>query len=701
MGNQYYLIGLIQRRGATIIRFVIGTILLIILMSMFFITKLRAEITFTRITSDITVTDGGTSAGVSWGDYDNDGNVDLFVTNWYYGNNFLYLNSDAAIFEKITAGSIVNEGGALRCSGPIWGDIDNNGFPDMYVSIQATTPNFFYLNNGDSTFTKVVTGDLVTDAGSSFSCAWGDYDNDGYIDLVVANAENQPNCLYRNNGDSTFTKILEEPFLSDGGNSRGISWGDYDNDGLLDLFIANTAPEPDYLYHNDGDGSFTKVSGDPVTDAFTYSHGGNWGDYDNDGFLDLFVAVGPYTSANLNCLYHNNGDGSFTEVASGPVVSAYNRAGNGIWGDFDNDGDLDLFVTSYYEHCLLYENDGAGGFTRITEGTIVTINEYSSGNAAADYDNDGDLDLFLANWENDDNILYRNDTEGNNWVRIRLIGTLSNRSAIGARVRIRATINSTSVWQLREIITNNGHRSQSALEAHFGLGNAANIDSVLVEWPSGTIDTLVNLSPNLFYRITEGTSTFCSDQDSDGDGFSDNEGGQCPLDNCPGKYNIEQTNSDEDGLGDACDNCPNDSNIDQADEDKDGVGDVCDNCLDQVNPDQTDTDHDSVGDVCDNCPEVYNPDQADANGNDIGDACDWICGDANGDRAVNIGDVVYLANHVFRNGECVINPPIGCPPDPYDAGDVNCDGSVNIGDAVYLGNVIFRPGAPDPCAPCP
>jgi hypothetical protein len=601
-----------------------------------------SEITFTRITSGIEVEDGGTSAGVAWGDYNNDGYDDLFVANWFYQNHYLYLNNGDATFTKITSGDIVNWGVGYRGSGPCWGDYDNNGFLDLYIGNQANTFNFLYQNNGDSTFDRITEGAVATDLGTAYSTAWADYDNDGFLDLFVPNSVDQLNFLYHNNGDNTFSVITDEAFTTVAGYSQGASWCDYDNDGDVDLHVGNTFNQLDFLYNNNGDGTFTRIENDPVVLINGYTHGGSWGDYDNDGFFDLYVANGPYGPPGaLGRLYHNNGNGSFTEVVVPPINTNLASGGNAVWGDYDNDGDLDLFVTNYYSPCFLYENDGTGNFTQITTGEIATFAEYSSGCAASDYDNDGDLDLFLANWENHNNLLYRNDTEGNNWVKFRLVGVISNSKAIGAKVRIKATIGSSPVWQVREIRTNNSHRSQSSLHVCFGLGDAAIIDSVLIEWPSGLADTMENVTPNIFYVMLEGQNVLSSDVDSDGDGLPD-EAGIYPVDNCLNKYN----------------------------------------------PDQTDSDGDEIGDACDNCPEDYNPDQADFDDNGIGDACDLICGDVNLDETVNIKDITDLIKYKYKGGS---------GPNPHECiGDVNNDDVVNIKDITGLIKYKYKGGvSPD------
>ncbi len=262
-----------------------------------------------------------------------------------------------------------------------------------------------------------------------------------------------------------------------------------------------------------GAASFEKITtGALVTDR-AISWGASWGDYDNDGDLDVFVAN---FSGQNNALYRNDGNGAFTKITDGIIVSDGGFSASTGWGDYDNDGDLDLFVTNAFANVqvknYLYRNDlmetGAATFEKVTTGDHVNDLGWSYGFSWGDYDRDGDLDIFVARTFNEaqNNAFYRNNGNSNHWLEINGVGTTSNRSAIGAKLHVKATIAGAPVWQRRDIEGQSGYCNQN-LQAHFGLGAASVIDSLKVQWPSGKIDILTNLKADTAMTITESPST--------------------------------------------------------------------------------------------------------------------------------------------------------------------------------------------------
>jgi hypothetical protein len=449
---------------------------------------LTIDPTFSKITTGSIVKDGGDSTGVAWGDYDGDGYLDLFVSNFGTPRNFLYRNQGDGSFARITSGAIATDD--PNSEGCVWGDYDNDGDSDLFVAVGLSGNDLLYQNDGTGTFSKVTIGSIVSSGGSSRGAAWGDYDNDGFIDLFASNERGQNNFLFHNNGGGSFTNVTGGTIVTDGGNSAGCAWGDYDNDGFLDLFVPNNN-ENNFLYHNNHDGTFTKInSGRIVTDGGS-SLGAAWGDYDNDGFLDLFVA----NANQRNFLYRNNADGTFTRIMSGSIVTDVGYSWGAAWADYDNDGFLDLFVANGPpsgpgQNDFLYHNNGDGTFTKITTGSLVNDGAIGDGCAWGDYDNDGFLDLFVTNLNGQNNLLYRNNGNSNQWLIVRCAGRISNRAGIGAKVRVKATINGEPRWQMREISGGSGYASQNAPYAHFGLGDATRAELVRIEWPSGIVQQL-------------------------------------------------------------------------------------------------------------------------------------------------------------------------------------------------------------------
>ena len=468
---------------------------------------------FTRITEGPLVNDDRYSEGSAWGDIDNDCLLDVFVPDAFVErSNLLFLNNGDGTFTEVTEGPVVTDIG--RSSGCSFGDLDNDGDLDLFVQNWEGMSSHLYLNDGDGTFTRVTSGQIVNDGGWSFNSSVVDYDNDGNLDIYVDNGTFtsfvECNFLYNGNGDGTFTKVTEGEPVTDAEHSLSSSWCDFDNDGDQDLFTANSrpfqgVPLANFLYLNNGNGTFTRLtSGIVVTDIGT-STGGSWGDYDNDGDFDLFVAN---WGGENNQLYRNDGDGTFSRVTTGSIVNDGGSSVSGAWGDYDNDGHLDLSVTNdWNENNFLYHNNGDGTFTRIVTGDIVNNGGRSNGATWSDYNNDGYLDMFVPNGQDppQSNFLYMNNgLSGNGWVNIRFVGTVSNASAIGSRVMAGAVLVDTLVWQHREVSGHQGFNAQETFNVELGLGSSAVLDSLVVMWPSGIVETYAGLDSNEFYLAIEG-----------------------------------------------------------------------------------------------------------------------------------------------------------------------------------------------------
>src|SRR6266699_3903222 len=424
-------------------------------------------------------------------------------------------------------------------------DYNSDGWPDIYFigggdlhgrGIPAR--NALYRNNGDGTFTDVTDAAGVPGTGFGLGCVWGDYDNDGRPDLYVT--QYGKNLLYHNNGNGTFTDVTDKAHVdgTDFGTvfHTGAVFFDYDRDGWLDLYAGGyvtfgpnskqtciTSGEesscpptaypgsPAVLYHNNRDGTFTNVT---RAAGMFQPDGKNLSvaavDYDNDGWQDLFVA----NDSMRAYLYHNEHDGTFKEVGltSGMALTEEGTEMAAMclsFGDYDNDGLLDLYISDFQEagdH--LWHSDGKGRFSNVTAAAAASGNAFSvrhlgRGAAFADFFNDGHVDIVVGN-NDDPPLLLKNSSGGSNhFVSFKLIGTRSNRDAIGARLRIQAG----GTAQIREIAGGGSYLSQSDLRAHFGLGGSTRIDAVQVSWPSGLKQQFRDLQADRFYVLEEGKNS--------------------------------------------------------------------------------------------------------------------------------------------------------------------------------------------------
>ena len=494
------------------------------------VAALDVDPAFTKITVGDIVSERGEFYNCAWVDIDNDGYLDLFAGASGGTDNHLYHNNKDGTFTKVSLNDFPPSGNQEH--GGVWADFNNDGFEDLLVTggqyetgNSGAFRNVLYQNNGDGTFRMITNGIFATEIGQFHAAAWVDYDRDGFVDLFVtshgASAGQPPatNRLYHNNGDGTFTKITVGPVVNDPGDYLGRAWGDYDNDGWPDLFVPDWSGTKNHLYHNNGGGQFSAITQSIVAQAVGTSGCAAWADYDNDGYLDLLVVNTDITrSANLhNYLYHNEGNGTFTLVTQGSIVQDTSLGGfvSCAWGDYDNDGFIDVITSPNATHSsYLYHNNGDGTFTKVEHGSVTSDLASRPVYAWGDYDRDGFLDLFVAQgggWEIFHpagtplpfNSLYHNNGNSNAWINIKLIGTVSNRSAVGAKVRVKAFYRGASRWQLREITAGDGNGTQQPLNAHFGLGDATNVETLRIEWPSGTLQEFQNVPARQFLTVTE------------------------------------------------------------------------------------------------------------------------------------------------------------------------------------------------------
>ena len=493
------------------------------------------------------------SGGVAAFDYDNDGYVDIYFVNSLSVDlmksggktrSALYRNNGDGSFTDVT--DKANVGDVGWGMGAAVGDYNNDGFDDLYVTCLGS--NHLFKNNGNGTFTDVTRAAGVDDTRWSTGAAFVDYDNDGRLDLFVANyvdydLNNLPefgkdktcqykgiavqcgprgmrgagDSLFHNNGDGTFTDVSKKAGVSDpnGYFGMGVICSDFDDDGWVDIYVANDST-PSLLYRNNGDGTFKEigfVSGTALSadGSEQGSMGVTVGDYDHDGRFDIFKTnfVDDY-----NTLYHNDGRNSFTDVSYKANVAAVSMPYVG-WGtrffDYDNDGWLDLFIANghvypqlqhYRQRKLLHHNNRDGTFTEVAAqfGAPLMQERAGRGVAFVDLDNDGDVDLVTNDLDGPPQVLRNDGGNANNFVLVKTIGVRSNRDGIGAKVKVV----SGDLTQIDEVRSGASYISHNDLRLHFGLEKRAKIELIEIRWPSGTIDKITNASVNKLLTAKEG-----------------------------------------------------------------------------------------------------------------------------------------------------------------------------------------------------
>ena len=457
--------------------------------------------TFTDVTHTAGVGHQGYGMGCVFADYDGDGNIDLYVTN--YGATVLYRNNGDGTFRDVTETTGV--GCELWSTGAAFADVDGDTDLDLYVcnyvtydldkleqmqeeSLQSGKPvpsalnphvfepqdNVFYRNNGDGTFTDITTEiGIAAPGGRSMQCLFSDFDNDNDLDLYVAN-DTSVNYTYRNDGNGTFTDVSDESWAADFRGSMGVSAGDYDGDADIDLFMSHWVDEENALYRN---------------------------------LLSESGLQNPPTSAHIRFV-----DESYSAMLAEASIKQIG------WGtalfDYDNDGDLDIFVTngSTFQELenpevlipqvdALFSNNGDGTFTDVSESTGITALPIRVGRGAAfgDYDNDGDVDIFIVNNHAPPTLLRNDGGNRNNWLHVELVGVEGNRNAVGAKIQLKTADRS----QVREIYAGESYMSSNSFIAEFGVGDATQIETLQVTWLTGETQALHNIPANQRVRVAQ------------------------------------------------------------------------------------------------------------------------------------------------------------------------------------------------------
>ncbi len=480
--------------------------------------------------------------GAAFLDYDQDGYPDIYICNgtWIEGFsqgpkpdklpvNHLYHNLGNGTFEDVTKKAGLDN--PVFSMGITVGDFNNDGYPDIYLSNYG--PNLLYKNNGDGTFTDVTKRAGVAGGNDcSVGAVWLDYDNDGLLDIYVGNYlyydpqykyfyapdgfpgpmayDAQPDVLYHNKGNGEFEDVTKSMGINDvDGRAMGVGAADYDDDGFVDIYVANDHTL-NYLWHNDGGKGFTDrgtMSGTGFSQAgeATVSMSVDFADFNGDSLLDMFVSDDSYCS-----LYENMGNGIFSDkgVASGISTAAAQFVGwSSSFFDFNNDGNVDIFKTNgalkhlYGEEDQIFENVGDGKFRdRSTElGKYFEKEMVGRGACIGDYDNDGDLDILVVNLNDHCVFLRNNKGNQNNWITLNLVGSVSNRDGIGSRIKI----TSGGKTQTAQKKSTTGYLSQNDQRVHFGLAKNDVVDKIEIRWPSGKYQVLENVKANQILTINE------------------------------------------------------------------------------------------------------------------------------------------------------------------------------------------------------
>jgi hypothetical protein len=445
---------------------------------------------FTDVTTSAGIEVAGLGNAVAWVDVDGDGRPDLFATNSdFNARAYLYHNNGDGTFTDVTGPSGL---GGLSIRSVAWADYDNDGHPDFAATTYAFNGRTkLFHNNGDGTFTDVSVPSGMLTASTPWRVTWADYDRDGFVDLYQADFGRD--LLYHNDGDGTFTEVAQQAGVTNSQSSTDGAWGDFDSDGWPDLFVADEGP--DHLYRNDGDRTFTDVTLQAGVSDAASSEAACWGDPNDDLRPDLYVVD---IEAAHNHLYQNDGDGTFTDVTQQSGTGDVGDGRTCDWIDPNLDGRLDLLSTDHVHSNHLFVNRGNGTFVNAAAAMGISSPADTFSAAWGDFDGDGRPDVAMVG--HFDNVLYRNDGPTGGWISLDLVGTASNRSAIGATVILGGIPGRKPNLT---VTGGTGAYGQDASTVTFGVGASPGPFAVRILWPSGTTQTVTGLLPGQRVTVVE------------------------------------------------------------------------------------------------------------------------------------------------------------------------------------------------------
>ena len=454
----------------------------------------------------------GFYSGAAWRDFDGDGDMDLFAVTHGLGDITLWVNDGTGVFSP----SVVLPGSGVPRTdhGVAAADFDNDGDQDVIVVQGGGAPNLLFVNQGAGVFAEEAALRGLTDLVNTQCAAWGDYDRDGWLDLYLGSmftptSGAAPRILYRNNGDGTFTDVTSAAGVANPGLALAELFFDLDRDGWPDIVYGNdrgeTAMPPAGVLHNNGDGTFTEIGPAIGANAQVDCMGVTVADIENDGDWDVYLTNSNAGDVLLRWDEPSQSfdfQGAWPGVANSMGLAPYSNGWDG-WNtkffDYDNDGWIDLLVQSSTTSNRLFRGQGAMPFveTTWTDGSGLALPGAFAG-AVVDYDDDGRLDVWISNWYTSGQLI-RNQGTTNNWLTLDLVGTVSNRDAIGAQVEFI----SASGTRLRQVTSGEGFLCESDRRVHVGLGADAVVAQIEIRWPSGTVQYLHNVTANQFLTVTE------------------------------------------------------------------------------------------------------------------------------------------------------------------------------------------------------